>query len=105
MFEDVDLNAIHEENARELIKRLLNLVEQLSADLRDAPLRAHRWRSLRIMQRNERHLCLRHSVGRSGGSGQPEVVHVLAVLLIRAVDCRPDGLQSALCSCVCTCFF
>ena len=36
MFEDIDLNAIHEENARELIKRLLNLIEQLSADLRDA---------------------------------------------------------------------
>ena len=36
MFEDLDLNAIHEENARELIKRLLNLIEQLSADLRDA---------------------------------------------------------------------
>jgi len=36
MLEDLDLNAIHEENARELIKRLLNLIEQLSADLRDA---------------------------------------------------------------------
>ena len=36
MFEDLDLNAIQEENARELIKRLLNLIEQLSADLRDA---------------------------------------------------------------------
>lgn len=35
MFEDLDLDAIHEENARELIKRLLNWIEQLSADLRD----------------------------------------------------------------------
>jgi hypothetical protein len=34
MFEDLDLNAIHEENARELIERLLNMVEQLSGDLR-----------------------------------------------------------------------
>jgi len=36
MLEDLDLSAIHEENARELIQRLLNLVEQLAADLRDA---------------------------------------------------------------------
>jgi len=36
MFEDVELNAIHEENAQELIERLLNMVAQLSADLRDA---------------------------------------------------------------------
>ena len=36
MFEDLDLNAIQEENARELIKRLLNLIEQMVADLRTA---------------------------------------------------------------------
>jgi cell division protein FtsB len=36
MLEDLDLSAIHEENARELIQRLLNLVEQLAADLREA---------------------------------------------------------------------
>ena len=36
MFENVDLDAIQEENARELIKRLLNLIETLSADLRDS---------------------------------------------------------------------
>lgn len=36
MVEDIDLNAIQEENARELIKRLLNLIETLSADLRDS---------------------------------------------------------------------
>jgi hypothetical protein len=35
MFDNLDLNAIKEENARELIGRLLNLVEKLSADLRD----------------------------------------------------------------------
>ena len=44
MFEDLDLNAIHEENARELIKRLLNLIEQLSADLRDAQAEVQRYR-------------------------------------------------------------
>jgi hypothetical protein len=30
MFEDIDLTAIQEENARELVKRLLNMIEQLS---------------------------------------------------------------------------
>jgi len=44
MFEDIDLNAIHEENARELIERLLNMVEQLSADLRDARAETQRYR-------------------------------------------------------------
>jgi len=44
MFEDLDLNAIHEENARELIKRLLNMVEQLSGDLRDARSEIQRYR-------------------------------------------------------------
>jgi hypothetical protein len=36
MFEDLDLTSIQDKNARELIGRLLNLVEKLSADLRDA---------------------------------------------------------------------
>jgi len=36
MFEDIDLNSIQDENARQLIVRLLNLVEDLSADLRAA---------------------------------------------------------------------
>ena len=36
MFDNLDLNAIQDENARELIQRLLNLIEELSADLRDA---------------------------------------------------------------------
>ena len=36
MFENLDLSQIQDENARELIARLLNLVEKLSADLRDA---------------------------------------------------------------------
>jgi len=35
MFEDLELNAIQEENARELVKRLLNMVEQLSRDVRE----------------------------------------------------------------------
>ncbi len=36
MLDNLDLNAIQDENARELIVRLLNLIEKLSADLRDA---------------------------------------------------------------------
>lgn len=36
MFENLDLSQIQDENARELIGQLLNLVEKLSADLRDA---------------------------------------------------------------------
>ena len=36
MLEGLDLNAIRDENARLLIRRLLNLIEKLSADLRDA---------------------------------------------------------------------
>jgi hypothetical protein len=44
MFEDVDLNAIHEENAQELSDRLLNMVEQLSGDLGDAHAETQRYR-------------------------------------------------------------
>ena len=36
MLDTLDLNAIQDENDRELIRRLLNLIEQLSADLREA---------------------------------------------------------------------
>ncbi len=36
MFDDLDLTGIQDENARQLILRLLNLVEKLSADLRDS---------------------------------------------------------------------
>jgi hypothetical protein len=42
--ENVDLNAIKDENARELIRQLLNLVEKLSADLRDAQAEIQRLR-------------------------------------------------------------
>ena len=35
MFDEIDLTGIQDENARQLIHRLLNLIEQLSADLRD----------------------------------------------------------------------
>ena len=35
MLDDIDLTGIQDENARQLIRRLLNLIEQLSADLRD----------------------------------------------------------------------
>jgi hypothetical protein len=36
MFDDIDLTGIQDENARQLILRLLNLIEKLSADLRDS---------------------------------------------------------------------
>lgn len=35
MLTGMELNAIQDENARQLIRRLLNLIEKLSADLRD----------------------------------------------------------------------
>lgn len=35
MFEDIELNAIQDENTRELIKRLLDMIEELSAEVRD----------------------------------------------------------------------
>jgi hypothetical protein len=44
MLDDLDLTSIQDENARELIGRLLNLVEKLSADLRDAPTEIQRLR-------------------------------------------------------------
>jgi len=44
MLENLDLNAIQDENTRELIGQLLNLVEKLSADLRDAQLEIQRLR-------------------------------------------------------------
>jgi len=44
MFDKLDLDAIKDENARELIGRLLNLVEKLSADLRDAQVENQRLR-------------------------------------------------------------
>jgi len=36
ILDDLDLNAIQDENARQLTRRLLNLIEQLSASLREA---------------------------------------------------------------------
>jgi len=44
MFEDIDLKAIQEENARELVKRLLNTIEQLSAEVRDLRMEIQRLR-------------------------------------------------------------
>lgn len=44
ILDDLDLNAIQDENARELIRQLLNLVEKLSADLRDAQVENQRLR-------------------------------------------------------------
>jgi hypothetical protein len=44
MIDNLDLNAIQDENARELIRQLLNLVEKLSADLRDAQVEIQRLR-------------------------------------------------------------
>ena len=44
MLEDIDLSIIQDENARQLISQLLNLVEALSADLRDAQAEIQRLR-------------------------------------------------------------
>jgi len=44
MLDKLELNAIKDENARELIRQLLNLVEKLSADLRDAQVENQRLR-------------------------------------------------------------
>jgi hypothetical protein len=44
MFDNLDLTSIQDENARELIGRLLNLIEKLSADLRDAQVEIQRLR-------------------------------------------------------------
>jgi Transposase IS66 family len=44
MFENLDLTSIQDENARELVGRLLNLVEKLTADLRDAQAEIQRLR-------------------------------------------------------------
>ncbi len=59
MLDDFDLNAIPDENARQLIRRLLNLIEQLSADLREAQAEIQR---------------LRDEVNRlKGEQGKPEI--------------------------------
>jgi hypothetical protein len=44
LLDNLDLNAIQDENARELIRKLLNLVEKLSADLRDSQVENQRLR-------------------------------------------------------------
>jgi len=44
MFEDLRLDAIQEENARELVKRLLNMIEQLRGEVRDLRLENQRLR-------------------------------------------------------------
>jgi DNA replication initiation complex subunit (GINS family) len=44
MLETIDLSGIQDENARQLIGRLLNLIEELSADLRDAQAEMQRLR-------------------------------------------------------------
>ena len=44
MFEDIHLDAIQEENARELVKRLLNMIEQLNTDLRSSQAEIQRLR-------------------------------------------------------------
>jgi hypothetical protein len=44
MLDDIDLSGIQEENARQLVVQLLNLIEALSADLRDAQVEIQRLR-------------------------------------------------------------
>jgi hypothetical protein len=59
MIDDIDLSRIQDENARELVERLLNLVEKLSADLRD------------VQAENQR---LRDEINRlKGEQGKPKI--------------------------------
>ena len=59
MLENLDLSGIHEENARTLVQMLLNQIEELSADLRDA--------RIEIQQ-------LRDEINRQKGEqGKPEI--------------------------------
>ena len=59
MFDNIDLNAIQDENARQLIMRLLNLIEKLTADLRD------------VQAENQR---LRDEINRlKGEQGKPKI--------------------------------
>ena len=44
MLDEIDLSGIQEENAHQLVARLLNLIEALSADLRDAQVEIQRLR-------------------------------------------------------------
>jgi hypothetical protein len=44
MFDNLDLTSIQDENVRELIGRLLNLIEKQAADLRDAQAEIQRLR-------------------------------------------------------------
>jgi hypothetical protein len=59
MLEDLDLTEIREENARELIKRLLDLVEKQASDLRNSQIEIQ---------------CLRDEVNRlKGEQGKPNI--------------------------------
>ena len=44
MLEDIDLSNIQDENARQLIVRLMNLIEAVTTDLRDAQAEIQRLR-------------------------------------------------------------
>jgi len=44
MLDEIDLSGIQEEHARQLVVRLLNLIEALSADVRDAQVEIQRLR-------------------------------------------------------------
>jgi hypothetical protein len=44
MLDDIDLTGIQDENARQLMLRLLNIIEALSADLREAQAQIQRLR-------------------------------------------------------------
>jgi hypothetical protein len=59
MLDDLDLTAIHDENARILIQRLLNLIEQLAADLRAAQAENQRLRD-ELKRRESRPRQKRH---------------------------------------------
>lgn len=72
MFEDIELNAIHEENARELVKRLLNTVEQLSADVRELRVENQRLRDENNRLKGEQG---KPNIKGNKTQGQPKVDH------------------------------
>lgn len=45
MFAEIDLSRVQDENVRQLIQRLLNLIEKVSADLPDAQIESQRLRA------------------------------------------------------------
>ena len=55
MFDEIDLSNIQDENARQLIVRLMNLVEAVTTDLRNAQAEIQRLRDENNRLKGEQH--------------------------------------------------